>query len=137
MKKMYLFKLVGEDIIDGDNNDFSHPFYTDIAGVIDPSDVKYMSFGNDKTMFIAVGDNRIEGITAVFTKYFMLSITDISNEVLSGSIQKEYPEMDQEYFDEYRLEYTTTDDILDKIVRYGIDSLDKIDKIILDSTSNN
>ena len=31
MKKIYLFKLIGEDIEDGDNNDFTHPFYTEIA----------------------------------------------------------------------------------------------------------
>ena len=131
---MYLFKLVGEDINDGDNNDFSHPFYTDIAGVIDPSDVKYMGFSNDKTMFMVIDDSRLYAISAVFKKYFILSITDISDEVLSGKIQKEYPDIESDLFENFRLANTTLDDVLDKISRSGIESLDQIDRMILDSS---
>jgi hypothetical protein len=133
MKKIYRFRLIGDDIDDGDNNDFSHPFYTEIAGVIDPEDVQYMRFSKDKTMFITIEDSRIKEISAVFAKHFILSIADISDDVLACSIQHEYPDVDQEYFDEYRLANTTMDDVLDKINKSGMCSLDHIDKTILES----
>ena len=133
MKKMYLFKLVGEDILDGDNNDFSHPFYAEISEVINPDDVQYMRFGKKETIFITIEDFRIKEISTVFTKHFILSIRDISNDVLTCNIQREYPEIDREYFDEYRLANTTMDDVLDKISKSGIHSLDHIDKRILES----
>lgn len=134
MIKMYLFKLIGEDILDGDKDDFSHPFYTEIAGVISNDDVKYMEFGKKETMFMAIDESRFNTISAVFKKYFVLSITDVSDEVLSGTIQKEYPEIKSEIFDQFRLAKTTIDDVLDKISRSGIESLDQIDRMILDSS---
>jgi hypothetical protein len=133
MKKMYLFKLIGEDIIDGDNNDFSHPFYSDLSEVISNDDVKYMGFGKNETMFMSMEDYRFNIISAVFKKYFVLSIADVTDDVMNGKILIEYPEVNKELFEEFRLDNTTLDDVLDKINKFGIESLDYIDKMILGS----
>ena len=133
MKKMYLFKLIGEDIIDVDNNDFSHPFYSDLSEVISNDDVKYMGFGKNETMFMSMEDYRFNIISAVFKKYFVLSIADVTDDVMNGKILIEYPEVNKELFEEFRLDNTTLDDVLDKINKFGIESLDYIDKMILGS----
>ena len=133
MKKMYLFKLIGEDIDDGSSNDFSHPFYSDLSEVISEEDAKFIGFGKNETMFIILEDSRFDTVSAVFKKYFFLSIADVTDDVMNGKILIEYPEVDKELFEDFRLDNTTLDDVLDKINKLGIESLDYIDKMILGS----
>jgi len=132
MKKIYLFKLIGEDIDDGDSNDFSHPFYSELAEVISEEDAKFMGFGKNKTMFIILEDSRFNSVSAVFNKYFFLSIADVTEKAMNGEIQLEYPDVDKTLFEQFRLDNTTLDDVLDKISRSGIESLDHIDRTILE-----
>ena len=68
------------------------------------------------------------------SKYFEFTKTDVTDKVISGEIAKEYPEVKEvtpKLFTDFRLDNTSVDDILDKIIESGIDSLDKIDKTIL------
>ena len=54
----------------------------------------------------------------------------------SGDIQKKFPEVEKltpYMFDNFRIENTSVDDVLDKILEKGINSIDNIDKIILGS----
>jgi hypothetical protein len=133
MKKIYLFKLIGEDIEDGDNNDFTHPFYAEIAQILVEEDAKYLGFTKDKAIFATLEDVKLERLSDVMNKYFIISKTDVTEQVIRGEIQAEYPEVEKELFENFRLENTTIDNVLDKINRLGIESLDYIDKAILES----
>lgn len=131
MKKIYLFKLVGEDI--EDDADFAHPFFAEIVTVIGEDDLKYLGFTKNDDIFMTLNDDKIERVTKLIQKYFIFSKTDVTEKVLSGEIQREYPEVEKELFEIFRFENTTIDDVLDKINCSGIESLDYIDKIILES----
>jgi len=133
MKKIYLFKLIGEDIEDGDNNDFTHPFYAEIAQILVEDDAKHLGFTKDKAMFAALEDTKLEKLSDVMKKYFIITKTDVTEQVIRGEIQAEYPEVEKELFENFRLENTTVDNVLDKISSFGIESLDHIDKAILAS----
>ena len=133
MKKIYLFKLIGEDIEDGDNNDFTHPFYAEIAQILVEEDTKHLGFTKDKAMFATLEDAKLEKLSDVMNKYFIITKTDVTEQVIRGEIQAEYPEVEKELFENFRLENTTIDNVLDKINRLGIESLDYIDKAILAS----
>ena len=133
MKKIYLFKLIGEDIEDGDNNDFTHPFYAEIAQILGEGDAKNLGFTKDKAMFAALEEAKLEKLSNLMNKYFIISKTDVTEKVIRGEIQAEYPEVEKELFENFRLENTTVDNVLDKINNFGIESLDHIDKAILAS----
>jgi hypothetical protein len=133
MKKIYLFKLIGEDIEDGDNNDFTHPFYAEIAQILGEGDAKNLGFTKDKAMFAALEEAKLEKLSNLMNKYFIISKTDVTEKVIRGEIQAEYPEVEKELFENFRLENTTVDNVLDKISSFGIESLDHIDKAILES----
>jgi len=66
-------------------------------------------------------------------KYFIITKTDVTEQVIRGGIQAEYPEVEKGLFENFRLENTTVDNVLDKISSFGIESLDHIDKAILAS----
>ena len=127
MKRIYLFKMTGEDI-----EDMTHPFYDEISQVIGEEDVKYMGFTDEDDLFITLDEYRIEKVTFLLQKYFIISKTDVTEKVMSGEIQVEYPEVEY-LFENFRLENTTVDNVLDKISSLGIESLDYIDKMILGS----
>ena len=133
MKKIYLFKLIGEDIEDGDNNDFTHPFYSEIAQILVEDDAKNLGFTKDKAMFAALEEAKLEKLSNLMNKYFTISKTDVTEQVILGEIQAQYPEVEKELFENFRLENTTVDNVLDKISSLGIESLDYIDRAILES----
>ena len=133
MKKIYLFKLIGEDIEDGDNNDFTHPFYSEIAQILVEDDAKNLGFTKDKAMFAALEEAKLEKLSDLMNKYFTISKTDVTEQVILGEIQAQYPEVEKELFENFRLENTTVDNVLDKISSLGIESLDYIDRAILKS----
>jgi hypothetical protein len=119
--------MTGEDI-----EDMTHPFYDEISQVIGEEDVKYMGFTDEDDLFITLDEYRIEKVTFLLQKYFIIRKTDVTEKVMSGEIQVEYPEVEY-LFENFRLENTTVDNVLDKISSLGIESLDYIDKMILGS----
>ncbi len=135
MKKVYLFKLVGEDIEDVIEGceDFSHPFFAELADVIGEEDLKYLGFTKTDDIFAALEESKIEKLSNIMNKYFIISKTDVTEKVISGEMQAQYPEVGRALFENFRLENTTIDDVLDKISSLGIESLDNIDKAILES----
>ena len=120
--------MTGEDI-----EDMTHPFYDEISQVIGEEDVKYMGFTDEDDLFITLDDYRIEKVAFLLQKYFIVTKTDVTEKVISGEIQAEYPEVENGLFENFRLENTTVDNVLDKISSLGIESLDYIDKMILES----
>lgn len=135
MNKIYFLKIVSENIeeynIDSTDN---HPIYEELSDCLEPGDSDYLGFTKDDDIFVRLPDYKVNKITAVLCKYFEFTKTDVTDKVISGDIEKIYPEVKEvtpKLFNDFRLDNTSVDDILDKIIEGGIDSLDKIDKTIL------
>ena len=132
MNKIHQIKVLKD--IDIDSNDFTHPFYEELTFIIGEENLKFIGFNNDDYMFVRLSDFRLKQILTLMNKYFDIEVNDISNKVISGEIQKLYPEVEAltpELFLNFRLDNTSVDNVLDKISEYGILSLDNIDKTIL------
>lgn len=135
MNKIYFLKIVSENVKEFDiDSDDNHPIYEELSDCLDPGDSDYLGFTNDDDIFVRLPDYKVDKITTVLSKYFEFTKTDVTDEVISGNIEKIYPEVKAvtpKLFNDFRLDNTSVDDILDKIIEGGIESLDKIDKTIL------
>jgi urate oxidase len=134
--KIYFVKFTKSVDVNGvDDNDFTHPIYSDLNDILDVNESKYLGFTNDENLFIRLLDYKVKSVLDVFSKHgFEFKVFDVTSKVISGDIQKMYPEVQDltpYMFDDFRLENTTQDDVLDKILEKGIDSLDDLDKRIL------
>jgi hypothetical protein len=120
-----------------DIEDDNHPIYQDLSNALDKEDSKYLGFTDSEDLFIRLVHFKVQKVLDIFTKYgFEYNVTDVTNDVISGDIQKKYPEVEKltpYMFDDFRIENTSVDDVLDKILEKGINSLDSIDKVILGS----
>jgi len=120
-----------------DIEDDNHPIYQDLSNALDKEDSKYLGFTNNEDVFIRLVYFKVQKVLDVFSKHgFEFEVTDVTNGVISGDIQKKFPEVEKLtpfMFDDFRIENTTIDDVLDKILEKGIDSIDSIDKRILEA----
>lgn len=120
-----------------DIEDDNHPIYQDLSNALDKEDSKYLGFTNNEDVFIRLAYFKVQKVLDVFSKHgFEFEVTDVTNGVISGDIQKKFPEVEKLtpfMFDDFRIENTTIDDVLDKILEKGIDSIDSIDKRILEA----
>ena len=57
-------------------------------------------------------------------------MSDVTDAVISGELERKFPES-YKLFNNFRLDNTSLDNILDKINNGGIESLDKVDRLIL------
>lgn len=115
----------------GDGDDFTHPIYTDLSNCLNEDDQQFLGFTENDDIFIRLNDYKVESFSNVFSKHgFEFDSIDVTNDVIKGNIQKMYPEV-EDLFEDFRLDCTSVDDVLDKISFYGIDSLDIIDKKVL------
>lgn len=119
-------------------NNLKHPFYLDLARSVDKGGQKLFAFTKEEDIFLKVVDYKLKKITDVFEKWgFEFDVLNVTGQVLSGEIQKKYPDIETEIFTEFRLNNTSIDDVLDKINDSGIESLDEVDKMILESLNTN
>ena len=120
-----------------DIEDNAHPIYQDLSNALDKEDGKYLGFTNGEDLFIRLVYFKVQKVLDVFTKNgFEFEVTDVTSDVISGDIQKKFPEVEKltpYMFDNFRIENTSVDDVLDKILEKGLNSIDNIDKIILGS----
>ena len=133
--KIYHIRL-GREIIktNYEENDFSHPIYTELATIIELEEAKYIWISDDDELFIRLDENKYKRIKAAFEKYYELVAEDVTEKLLRGEIEKLNPKIrfsNEAFFTSFRKEYTSIDDLLDKINAKGMDSLDTIDKSIL------
>lgn len=127
--KIYLIKF--ENI---DDSDLTHPVFNEITTVLNKRDLEYVGVTQNDDIFLRLYDYKVEKVVNILKKYFTFEVTDVTALVKSGVIQKEYPEVEfltPKLFKNFRLETTSKDEVLDKISKDGIDSLDKLDKKIL------
>jgi hypothetical protein len=134
--KIYLLKFT--KLVDIE--DVKHPIYNDFTNCLNPEDVRYVGFTENDDVFIRLNDYKVDTFANIFTKYgFEFDVLDVTDSVIKGKTQKKYPEVEKltpYLFEDFRVETTSIDDILDKINETGMDSLDKIDKNILSSTAS-
>jgi len=135
MNRIYQITIV-EDVenINSDDNDFSHPFFEEVALSLNEKDANYIGFSNNDEMFVRLDTIKLKRVVDIMNKYFVIEIKDVSDKVISGELQKLYPEVESltpKLFRKFRLDNETVDDVLDKINEGGLKSLDKVDKKIL------
>lgn len=121
-------------------NDFSHPIYAELATIIDLEEAKYIWISDDDELFIRLDANKYKRIKSAFGKYYELVAEDVTEKLLRGEIEKLNPKIrfsNEAFFASFRREYTSIDDLLDKINAMGIDALDTIDKSILFNKNKN
>lgn len=130
--RIYLLKFTSKPNID---NDLDHPVYKELSSFLDIEDQKYIGFNENEDMFIRLLDYKVDKVCDILNKNgFVFIKNDITQEVINGEAQIKYPEVNKltpQLFENFRLENTSIDDILDKINQKGIQSLDDIDKSIL------
>lgn len=135
MNRIYLLKLVdGEAPEYNEENKEVHPFYEELTECLDENDQEYIGFTDADDLFIRLDEYKVDKIVNVFKKYFIFSKSDVTDKVISGEMQKLYPEVEKftpKLFENFRLDNTSIDDVLDKINEKGIESLDDIDKKVL------
>lgn len=89
-------------------------------------------------IFFRIEEYKVMQFFSFISEMLECEVLNISKNVISGELDDDIllislDEQHKDFFDKYRVIYTTIDDILDKITNRGIDSLDDIDKEILSS----
>jgi hypothetical protein len=135
MNRIYQITIV-EDVenINSDDNDFSHPFFEEVALSLNEKDTNYIGFSDNDEMFVRLDTIKLKRVVDIMKKYFVIEVKDVSDKVISGELQRLYPEVETltpKLFRRFRLDNETVDDVLDKINENGLKSLDKVDKKIL------
>jgi hypothetical protein len=135
MNNIYLLKLEEiDELEDTLDSDFSHPIFTDLATTL-AEDGRYIGFSDDGCVFVRLCDHKLSALEFIINKYTSFTKEDVSDRVISGEMQKLYPEVEEltpMIFEKFRLEVTTIDNILDRISLNGIQSLDNIHTHILE-----
>jgi hypothetical protein len=134
MNTIYLLKLDEiEEMRDTPNDDFTHPIFSDLALTL--GDVsEYIGFSDDECVFVRLPESKLTVLEYILNKYTSFTKEDITDRVISGEIQKLYPEVEElspMIFEKFRIDVTTVDHVLDKISVKGLWSLDSIDMNIL------
>lgn len=118
--------------------DLDEEFTEQLHMYITPNDIinnKIAVVGED-TFYVRGDNGRINELNHFFSKYHVVEITDVSRDLLDNNeLYNSINEKDMlqfgKLFDDFRILNTTKDDVLDKILNYGIDYIDSIDKEIL------
>lgn len=135
--KIYLVKFTAKPS-DIEDDNFDHPVYRDLSLSLDKEDNKYIGFTENEDMFIRLLDYKVDKICNILKSHdFSFEIKDVTTDAIRGKLQKEHPEVHKltpYLFEDFRVENTNLDDVLDKINETGMESLDKIDKYILKNT---
>jgi 2-iminoacetate synthase ThiH len=107
--------------------------------VLDFEDRENMTAGkeNDGTEFILlnISEDKVFKIEKISSKYYDTTLKNVTEDIITGVLD-EYKIIyktpyHKEFLSNFRLSNITIDDVLDKINKYGIDSLDDFDKSIL------
>jgi hypothetical protein len=138
--KVYFLKTIKEfdqKLVPAD--DYFVPFYQELANIIELDDVNYLGFTKNNEILLHLEDLQLKKVIVHFEQYFEISLEDVTDKVLSGEIQKMYPEVEEltpNFFSSFRLENTSIDDVLDKINNLGSDALDDVDTQIFSKNNN-
>ncbi len=130
MNKIYYLKIVNDIEEYNINSTNNHPIYEELSNCLDIADIQYLEFTNDDDIFVRLPNYKIDKIITTLSKYFKYTMSDVTDAVISGELERKFPES-YKLFNNFRLDNTSLDNILDKINNGGIESLDKVDRLIL------
>jgi hypothetical protein len=136
--KLYLIKTLSVKKGVNLTDDLQEMILTKIANVLDKNDDKDMiveSVDDKEFMFFRLSYMKVMRICSILEPYINYSVDEISDKVIFGDVDEYDFIIDNDdlskFFNSFRLDNASVDDILDKILDKGINSLDEIDKLIL------
>jgi len=136
--KLYLIKTLSVKKGVNLTDDLQEMILTKIANVLDKNDDKDMiveSIDDKEFMFFRLSYMKVMRICSILEPYINYSVDEISDKVILGDVDEYDFIIDNDdlskFFNSFRLDNASVDDILDKILDKGINSLDEIDKLIL------
>jgi hypothetical protein len=136
--KLYLIKTLSVKKGVNLTDDLQEMILTKIANVLDKNDDKdiVVELVDDKEfMFFRLSYMKVMRICSILQPYINYSVDEISDKVILGDVDEYDFIIDNDdlskFFNSFRLDNASVDDILDKILDKGINSLDEIDKLIL------
>jgi len=137
--KLYLIKTLSVKKGVNLTDDLQKMILTKIANVLDKNDDKDIvveSVDDKEFMFFRLSFMKVMRICSILQPYINYSVDEISDKVILGDVD-EYDFIINnddlsKFFNSFRLDNASVDDILDKILDKGINSLDEIDKLILE-----
>jgi hypothetical protein len=136
--KLYLIKTLSVKKGVNLTDDLQEMILTKIANVLDKNDDKDIvveSVDDKEFMFFRLSYMKVMRICSILQPYINYSVDEISDKVILGDVDEYDFIIDNDdlskFFNSFRLDNASVDDILDKILDKGINSLDEIDKLIL------
>lgn len=112
--------------------DLEHPLYEELGFAVMEEVDNLIYTDSPTSMYINLPKDRVEEFCDVYRKYGCTVVCrDITMGVLNGTLPDKNISPNEDFFDSFRLKYTSLDHVLDKIYEHGMDSLDEIDKEIL------
>jgi hypothetical protein len=136
--KLYLIKTLSVKKGVNLTDDLQKMILTKIANVLDKNDDKDIvveSVDDKEFMFFRLSYMKVMRICSILQPYINYSVDEISDKVILGDVDEYDFIIDNDdlskFFNSFRLDNASVDDILDKILDKGINSLDEIDKLIL------
>ena len=114
MNKIYYLKIVNDIEEYNINSTNNHPIYEELSNCLDIADIQYLEFTNDDDIFVRLPNYKIDKIITTLSKYFKYTMSDVTDAVISGELERKFPES-YKLFNNFRLDNTSLDNILDKI----------------------
>jgi hypothetical protein len=127
-QKMYLLSIIDCNVDSYKN--YTHPVFNELKVSIHPNDLNKIEVSDNDDIFLTMIESKVFDIVNIFEKYFKVIKEDITENIINGMV---YPNVEYDIFERFRIDYTTVDNILDKILINGINCLDNIDYMILES----
>lgn len=120
-----------------ESDDLSHPIFEDFSNLLNVESENFIGFSGGNILFVNLSETELKLFLYILEKNDIdFTLKDVSWEVIRGDIQREHPEVENlspGIFTDFRYNNTSVDDILDKINERGIESIDDIDKYILNA----
>ena len=102
MNKIYYLKIVNDIEEYNINSTNNHPIYEELSNCLDIADIQYLEFTNDDDIFVRLPNYKIDKIITTLSKYFKYTMSDVTNAVISGELERKVSES-YKLFNNFRL----------------------------------
>jgi hypothetical protein len=134
--RMFLIKTLSEP----ENGEKMLHEFAEIFDVGDEENYAVEDIGGLDYVFLRFTEYKVEKVCKVLDKYIRYTVEDITDRIIFGDEgELKYIIKGKEFkvfFNNFRLEVTRLDDVLDKIIKKGIEALDEVDRFVLTSSEN-
>ena len=134
--RIFLIKTLSEP----ENGEKMLHEFAEIFDVGDEENYAVEDIGGLDYVFLRFTEYKVEKVCKVLDKYIRYTVEDITDRIIFGDEgELKYIIKGKEFkvfFNNFRLEVTRLDDVLDKIIKKGIEALDEVDRFVLTSSEN-